>query len=424
MRTKLKYLLTLPLMALALAACSDKDGEPQAPSSGERVPIELGYSLAGHSRAGEYDTQLAEGTEVGVTVTDATTGDVLCETQYTVADSGILALVEGYDQPYFPLNGNDVVIEAYTGELSHLANTGLLWQICRDQTLAEDYASNDYCYAKVQVVPTKKTVTLPFVHMMSKVEVTLTENEGAESSITGLSILNTSPNFDVEDGVANVRDGSDVIILNASPTEVNEGILVPQTVAAGTDFLKVSLADGGSFTWAPSADLTFQPGYKYSFAVTVSAVGLSVSVTVEDWTSGASDTDITVGMEPLPDPSLRAVDFDTLYWAKDEYVYYGSLDEFNWSDWEGWRLPTTDEYWALITDDHGWDITGSGWVYTKNGQSITIGYNNYLTSTEASAGSYYAVSTNTVADWADMGWTSYNTVTSTDNVAIRLVHDK
>ena len=54
-------------------------------------------------------------------------------------------------------------------------------------------------------------------------------------------------------------------------TTVNEAVIVPQTLAAGTEFIRITTTDGDERVYSLPADKTFESGKKYRFTITVTA---------------------------------------------------------------------------------------------------------------------------------------------------------
>ncbi len=420
---KLKYisLIGLPL-AVLLAGCSS-DSEPGVECGDEAVAIELGYSLSGQNmalgRAGEYDTQLAEGALVGVTVED--TGDNSTTQAVYVADaSGAISLYGSNPQLYFPLSGAPVNIAAVAGMLTEAqvqavtSTDGLDFTLTADQTTPGGYAANDICFGyRASVPPTKGLVNLPLTHQMSKVEVMLTEGAGATDQIAGLSIENTltGANMLAQGDACTVTAQGAVasIAMQHEVGTVNEAILVPQTVAANTELVKVSFADG-YLAWCPATDYTFLPGKRYVFNLTVQAHQLQVTLTVNDWTSGASDTDISVKPDAEePDPVIdlgaagkwarynynadyfnlmgEAITFTAIETGWDEMdmrPIYSFEDLFTWESnlTDRWEVPTTASWFELkhYTTQAEATVNGvHGVNFTANGNTLFIPDGDYWT---------------------------------------------
>jgi hypothetical protein len=67
----------------------------------------------------------------------------------------------------------------------------------------------------------------------------------------------------------------------------NYCIIPPQTLTGKT--IKVTLANGGEKTYTIPT-MTAQAGRKYTFTITVGLYSLSVTSTITDWTTGATDS--------------------------------------------------------------------------------------------------------------------------------------
>ena len=130
--------------------------------------------------------------------------------------------------------------------------------------------------------------------MLSKVEVILKKGVGENDFLAGITkveILNTLPqaqftldkekpaygkNTELPDGIEITADGTaqnitiDTDITAEGATSIlNEAIIVPQTIEAGTAFIKITLAAGGEFVYKmKDGGTTFESGKKYRYTIT------------------------------------------------------------------------------------------------------------------------------------------------------------
>ncbi len=76
----------------------------------------------------------------------------------------------------------------------------------------------------------------------------------------------------------------DTGVTTGSTAVLNEAILVPQTVASGTDFICITTDQGGELTYTLNSEATFEAGKKYRYTITVDLEKLSiVSVSIASW---------------------------------------------------------------------------------------------------------------------------------------------
>ena len=273
---------------LTLAACS-KEENPNAPDA--QVELRLTSALEVQSRAAHgFDTQLKEGEAVHVWVDDATTGKSLYSNNTLTAGSD--GALTGGETMYFPATCNSASIYAIHG---NFGNTDMadFWGKEQTHTVAQDqrstgdgYAQSDLVYYKLSNVsrngnPT--TVGLTFKHLLSKVEVVLVQGAG-KPIISKAEILNTRLNATFTPGktdetvtvTASGTKGENPIEIDNDLSDVNEAVIVPQTLKAGTEFIRITTPDGDKLVYSLPADKTFKPGEKYRFTITVEKGNLIV----------------------------------------------------------------------------------------------------------------------------------------------------
>lgn len=170
----------------------------------------------------------------------------------------------------------------------------------------------------MNIARTKEAVNLQFEHLLSKIEVVLVKGAGSPE-IAKMEILNTKleavftpdkqSNFEVvENGTAGDNPIEIDIDLTDAKTaantasdegkELNEAIIVPQELAQGTAFIRVTTAEGGVLIYRLPEDKTFDPAKKYRFTVTANLTELKVvSAKITDWTKETGDDNGTAEME-------------------------------------------------------------------------------------------------------------------------------
>ncbi len=443
MQLKKIYLLALPLM---LAACSN-DNEPGASQNdGESIEVQVRATVAGQSRSRAsfgLDRSLAEGAVMAYHVYNAVDNTLLGSNERTVLADGSLS--DAPNAIYYPINGDAVDVYAIATKLSPNFGGGFEFYpipghapqryFVSDATDTDGYACGDLCYAVSKGnKASREPINLEFHHLMSKVEVVVTEGSGDADFLTNatrtLDITNTKTAYtfvldaDAPTAIITPEDGSEgPIAMQAAVGEVNEAIVVPQTVAAGTALLKFT-ADGGEWTYKPTADITFESGKRYCFNLTLSQNELTVTYTVADWADGSDFTDEVTPEIPSFSDS-RAVDMGNgIYWANTNALEADVIDNLNWGDWVGWRVPTQQEYIDLV---NACEIAYSGndVIFTSltTGNTLTIyGYGLFATSTPHER---YEVAYMAFVAAQDVYGSWYNTyIPSTSTVNVRLVHDK
>lgn len=319
---KTKYFMTMAAAALIFAACSNDENEMDN-WNGE---IRLTSGIEVQTRATHnLDELLKEGESVRIWVDDAKDpqATVSKENLYennvlTVGNSGALS---GGTIMYFPQSGNKVNIYALhtnaTLNGDAFPGSALTHQVEQDQrsTVIESgkgYQGSDLVFAKsAGVERTSNVVSLTFAHLLSKIEVVLVAGDGLQANeIKTVEILNTKLNakftpskttdFSVTaDGIIaadqnpitidnGTTDASDAAGADETKKVLNEAIIVPQTLALGTEFIRITTTGGGVLTYALPAEKEFAKKTKYRYTVTANLTGLTVTSTISAWTPGTS----------------------------------------------------------------------------------------------------------------------------------------
>lgn len=286
---------------LTLAACTGDEllDKPNAPDA--QVELRLTSALEVQSRAAHgFDTQLKEGEAVHVWVDDATTGKSLYSNNTLTA--GTDGALTGGETMYFPATCNSASIYAIHGNFAENTDYTNFWGAEQTHTVMQHqrsdgrgYAQSDLVYCKLSNVsrngnPT--TVGLTFKHLLSKVEVVLVQGAG-NPSISKVEILNTkleakftpSKTDETVTVTASGTTGENPIEIDNDLSDVNEAVIVPQTLKKGTEFIRITTPGGDKLVYSLPAGKTFKPGEKYRFTITVEKGNL-IEKRVEDAAAG------------------------------------------------------------------------------------------------------------------------------------------
>ena len=175
-----------------------------------------------------------------------------------------------------------------------------------DQSSDAKLKTSDHLYYYSNAVePSISGISIPFDHIMSKLEITLTlrdEFEGLTNPITSVMLSGTSltatysPNAETKwSGYSTAADDE---VIKTCPsvaydkdarTATYEVILLPQTVAASTFCVTVFIGDK-SYEWTSANEVTLASSNKYTLALTVGKdkVGGN-SFTAAPWVSEGED---------------------------------------------------------------------------------------------------------------------------------------
>jgi hypothetical protein len=119
----------------------------------------------------------------------------------------------------------------------------------------------------------------------TKIKAKFTPSKATSAASTAFAITT--------DGAATPITAVSTTVLNDVSTDFttqnvkyHDVIIVPQTVAANENFIKLHLAAGGDLYYKiPTGNITFDSGKKYIYHITVNLTGLTVTSTITDWTA-------------------------------------------------------------------------------------------------------------------------------------------
>lgn len=305
----MKKYMFIAAATLALTACSND--ENLLNDSNEPVEIHLSSSLQVQSRAThDLDTQIEENEIITVWVdeNDNNTNSELYNDILQVSKGGALGSTTGTTM-YFPSSGNPVNIYAIHGNLDDYTtfwDTKQTHTVYTDQTTntSNGYAVSDLVYCKsTNVARTKSTIPLNFNHLLSKVEVVLLQGAGVPG-ICKVEITNAqkSTEFTPVKGsdwtVKAAGELCDIIIdhdITATADKetnpaINEAVIVPQTLAAGTEFIKVTTDKGGTLVYKLPNETEFKSNYCYRYIITANLTEMTVSATINPWNPADTET--------------------------------------------------------------------------------------------------------------------------------------
>lgn len=276
---KTNLLMTMAAGAMILAGCANDDNGAGDNWNGEiRLSSGVTEQRTRANNADVPDRQIAENQAVKVIVTKEA-GDQKeyagYSLDFTADGNGGLTNATAM---YYPASGLGVNIYAY-----HPADALSSFSVQEDQSAEGNYYKSDLLYsAKKDYARQKANHSLTFIHKLCKVEYALEPGSGSpviEGSTVQWMNVDKTIAFTAADGT--VATPSDVATI--TPHATYGAVIVPQTVAAGTQLLKVTLANGGELYYKPAADQVFESGKKYKYTITANLTGLTVTSTITDW---------------------------------------------------------------------------------------------------------------------------------------------
>ena len=293
---KKSKLLWLAFVALAcITSCSNDSDEFLRQVNEIRLTSEIALSRV--ASLDYQSTRIVEGQQVGVTITGARSDHK--NTAWLVGEGGELS---NTGAPVYWAKG-DVAITAYHPYNQAWSGTSHEFLVSTDQSGEENYRNSDLLWAVVSSSVTERAVPLIFSHKLAKVNVTLRSTDiddlsGAVISICGTSI---AARFNPSDGTVSAA-ASNVAEIKAAVTTASSctasAIVVPQTVASGTKFIKVEL-DGRSFHYTLTANKVLRSGYSHNYTLTVNENKKSIELGYENVTDWKDDNNTGTAEEDV-----------------------------------------------------------------------------------------------------------------------------
>ena len=164
------------------------------------------------------------------------------------------------------------------------------------------YKGSDLMYATPIASQAKQTsaVGLTFNHALTKIVVNLTRGSGmSDADIAACTVtLNAKKTVGISSGQVPdtpVPSGDDVTITMGTGSGV-AAIIVPQTIAASTNFITITTNGSHSVSYSLPAEKTFAAGCVYTYSFTLGMSGITLqSTTITDWNSTGDDKTINGG---------------------------------------------------------------------------------------------------------------------------------
>lgn len=221
----------------------------------------------------------------------------------------------------------------FDSELNTLNPLQYPFTVNTDQRTKAGYELSDFLWSKTEnIAPTSDPVEMIFSHALSKVKVNVnTEIDYLQTELADaiITILDVNPT-----GVISLADGtvspssttplnSIIAYKHATPSQgyqaSAEGIIIPQEAQAGRQFIRIELpASGTRYHFTPSGNIPFFQGTERAINITITRLGLSVTVNdITEW----QPTEIIEGEIGKPIP--RVLDISNIDWqaSRVHHVY-------------------------------------------------------------------------------------------------------
>lgn len=285
----LRNINLLPLLALLTIACTQDDNGGQPLPDGE---YPMTFTAAGIALSVETKATTDNNWQGVQTVAVLVDGEMK---PYTVNSSGDYQTATlTSDNPFYWQNTAPIQVSAWWPYTDGSTDMPAV-VVQADQSEETNFHKSDYICAENQQVEFGGTQTLQFTHRTAKVvvnplvagdDMTDAELQGATVALVGVT-TGSADNATVTP----YADGTDLLAL-----------LPGQQIAADEPFIRISLANGTTYSYKPDEAITLQAGYQYTYTITVNKTGLSGSTAaVSNWDKGAEIAGVA---EPVIDFTL------------------------------------------------------------------------------------------------------------------------
>ena len=162
-----------------------------------------------------------------------------------------------------------------------------------DQSAESSFKASDFLWGKTTVsTPTESTVSVPVKSIMGELVATLQPGDGfTAESLAAANVemkllgLKTSATVNLSNGAV-TANGSGVTVTPFKSGSQYRAIVVPQTIAEGTNLFQV-IVDGVTYT--QSAACTIESGKQTTLTVTISKSSSGINIKIGDWESDGQD---------------------------------------------------------------------------------------------------------------------------------------
>lgn len=319
------------LIAGLFQSCSDDDDDSTAI---EDIYITL-FPFIEQERSRVIGSHFESGDKIGVFVVpyeeDNVSPGSISESTYApnteIEFNGSTWTIPSGGRIYFPDRTRKVDLFAYYPYDPTVQNTNsrqYLFSVNTDQRTKNGYEYSDLLWSSAQgVSPTRTPVDLSFSHVLSKIRINIkSEIPEVEQQLENavVSVLNTRQRTSVDLSTGNnmLDDSSDLAEIftfhHSTPasgyTRSCEAILIPQTLGSNTPFIRIDIPSVGSrYTYTSTSDLLLETGTERTINITITELGLSVSVgSISEW----QESEVIEGEIGTPIP--KVVDLSTIDW--------------------------------------------------------------------------------------------------------------
>jgi hypothetical protein len=311
---KTKYFFLAVAASAMLSACSNDEGDSPKFDGIIRLTtnsIDVNTRAAQDIQSTNFDADesvavfLKDATDdgTGVAGTDYTAYTQPLVTTAAAASDGKNAL-NFAETKYWPMENHSLNVWAvYPAGVAgtDVEAAAVSFSVSADQSTTAGYKASDLMTgqpATNPVPPTEAAYTIPvvFTHLLSKVKINLSKTP-ATTTITDeqlatakVYIMNTLPTttFAPKTTVVTAATGAAADIYVGDGI-ASSAIVVPQTVAAGTQYIKVVVGSDIFIYTAPTGGITLQPQKVHTYDIKIHKATLLLSATITDWASAGDN---------------------------------------------------------------------------------------------------------------------------------------
>ena len=294
-----KLFLLATTVCTILSSCSSKSETPEptptpTPTPEAQVKIPINLSIGDYTRAN--DTAFTNGDKVGIYVVNyngATAGTL------TPSSNHVNNMQFAYDGSAWasasPIYWLDKTTHAdfyayypYTASASTSAHS---FSVKTDQSTEANYWASDFLWGKAtDIAPTKEAVPIETNHVFSNILIYLEPGDGftaetlaAATKSVKINNVKASATINLATGVATPA-GNATTITPWSVGTYYRAMIVPQTIAADTDLITVTI-NGIDYTLSTGA--TFVANKQHKFTVTINKSSNGVNIGIGGWGDGS-----------------------------------------------------------------------------------------------------------------------------------------
>lgn len=287
MNTKFFYFAAAAMM---LAACSNDESVNEV--ANDNI-ISLTASVAGASttRAG-VDVQSTAFEENELIKVECTIGESTTSKVYKAgaATSNVNSLTVNEGAAFtWPASGT-IALKAFYP--STVTSSDESFSVQENQTESANYKASDLMYSTPIADQAKQSaaVGLTFNHALTKIIVNLTKGTGmSDADIAACTVtLSAKKTATITEGNFAGLTASDAaaVTITAGTGANTAAIIVPQTIAASTNFITITTSGSHSVSYSLPAEKTFAAGSVYTYNFTLGMSGITLqSTTITGWDS-------------------------------------------------------------------------------------------------------------------------------------------